>query len=98
MQRLNVLCCRITIDLDFYRYIIVTGIAGSQAEEGMQIEIAFKFDAEILEFNSGSGRVGGIADGKTIAKRSQHLLDRIRSGIGAAELAGLYTRLVEAKA
>src|SRR5688500_2577124 len=61
------------------------GVALVEAEEGMEVEVAFKLDPQLLQFDSSHRGVGRVADDEAGAKSSQDLLDRIGGGVGAPE-------------
>src|SRR5690606_27258219 len=62
----------------------------AEAEEGVQIEIAFQIEAQVLDIDATRGGVVGEADGQAGCQRCQDSLD----GVGAGVATQQHVRLV----
>ena len=61
----------------------------AQTQEGVQVKVAGNIDGQLLDLNPPRRRIGGVAHGKAVAERREHLLDRVGGGVRAAEGRGL---------
>jgi hypothetical protein len=60
-----------------------------QAEEGVQVEITLKVDAQVADGDARHRGVGRVADRQAVAQGAEKLLDGVRRTVRAAEAFGL---------
>jgi hypothetical protein len=59
-----------------------------QAEEGMQVDVSVKVDAQVADRDTRHRGVGGVSDSQAVAQGAEQLLDRVGGGVRAAERRG----------
>jgi len=75
----------IAFDMDGGADRLVPGVAGLDTEEGLEVQVTFDVDTQVVDADPGNARVGGVADREARSQGPEEMLDGVGCRCRATE-------------